>query len=75
MLQRIVKMAKSKATYENNVQELDTILQRLDNSETPIDLLAADVKTGVKLIKELSTKLKSVELEVNDAFQELENIA
>lgn len=68
-------MAKSKNSYENSVQELDTILQRLDNSETPIDLLAADVKTGVKLIKELSTKLKSVELEVNDAFQELENIA
>ena len=50
-------------TYEEKVQKLDEILTRLDNSETPIDKLSEDVKLGAKLIKELSQKLKQVEMD------------
>lgn len=60
-------------TYEQKVEKLDEILTRLDNSETPIDKLAEDVKEGTRLIKELDKKLKQVETEVLDAFKELEN--
>ena len=60
-------------TYEQKVEKLDEILTRLDNSETPIDKLAKDVKLGARLIKELDKKLKQVETEVRDAFKELEN--
>jgi len=63
----------SKLTYEQKVEKLDEILTRLDNSETPIDKLADDVKLGARLIKELDKKLKQVETEVRDAFKELEN--
>jgi len=63
----------SKLTYEQKVEKLDEILTRLDNSETPIDKLAEDVKLGAKLIKELDKKLKQVETEVRDAFKELES--
>ena len=63
----------SKLTYEQKVKKLDEILTRLDNSETPIDKLAADVKLGAKLIKDLDKKLKQVETEVRDAFKELED--
>lgn len=59
-------------TYEQKVEKLDEILTRLDNSETPIDTLADDVKEGARLIKELGQKLKKVEAEVMDAFKELE---
>jgi exodeoxyribonuclease VII small subunit len=62
----------SKLTYEQKVEKLDEILTRLDNSETPIDKLAEDVKLGAQLIKELDKKLKQVEVEVRDAFKELE---
>jgi exodeoxyribonuclease VII small subunit len=48
------------------------ILKRLDNSETPIDKLAEDVKLGAKLIKDLGKKLNQVETEIRDAFKELE---
>jgi len=65
-------MAKDEMTYEEKVRKLDEILTRLDNSETPIDKLAEDVKLGAKLIKELNNKLKQVEMEVRDAFKELE---
>ena len=60
-------------TYEQKVEKLDEILTRLDNSETPIDKLAEDVKLGARLIKELDKKLKQVETEVRNAFKELEN--
>ena len=60
-------------TYEQKVAKLDEILTRLDNSETPIDRLAEDVKEGARLIKELDKKLKQVETEGIDAFKELEN--
>ena len=61
-----------KMTYEQKVEKLDELLTRLDNSETPIDKLAVDVKLGVGLIKGLNRKLKEVETEVRDAFQELD---
>ncbi len=64
--------ATDKLSYEQKVEKLDEILKRLDNSETPIDKLAEDVKFGTKLIKELGEKLKQVESEVKDAFKELE---
>ena len=62
-----------KMTYEEKVEKLDEILTRLDNSETPIDKLAEDVKLGARLIKDLDKKLKQVETEVRDAFKELED--
>ena len=55
------------------MEKLDEILSRLDNSETPIDKLAEDVKLSARLIKELDKKLKQVETEVRDAFKELED--
>lgn len=61
----------SELTYEQKVEKLDKILTRLDNSETPIDKLAEDVKLGARLIKALDKKLKQVETEVRDAFKEL----
>jgi|SaaInlStandDraft_1057018.scaffolds.fasta_scaffold738777_1 exodeoxyribonuclease VII small subunit len=59
-------------SYEEKLEELEAILDRLDNSETPLDDLAKDVKQGAKLIKELDAKLKSVETEVQDAFKEFD---
>ena len=66
-------MADEKLTYEQKVDKLDEILKRLDNSETPIDKLAEDVKLGASLIKDLDKKLKEVEAEVKDAFKELDD--
>lgn len=59
-------------TYEEKARRLEEILQRLDDSETPIDALAEDVKLGARLIRELDQKLREVESEVLDAFRELE---
>jgi exodeoxyribonuclease VII small subunit len=61
-------------SYEEKAERLEGILTRLDNSETPIDELAKDVKEGVRLIKEMSETLRKVEIEVKEAFKELEDL-
>ena len=55
-------------TYEQKVEKLDEILTRLDNSETPIDKLAEDVKraSGLPLVF-LSAK-ENVLKDINLAF-------
>ncbi len=67
-------MSEKSLSYEEKAEKLNNILTRLDNSETPIDELAKDVKDGVQLIKEMSETLRKVELEVKDAFRELEDL-
>ena len=67
-------MSEQPMTYEEKSKRLDEILTRLDNSETPIDALASDVKEGVRLIKEMNETLRKVEMEVRDAFKELETV-
>ena len=63
---------KGEKSYEHKVEELDTILRKLDDSEIPIDELGAKAKTGAQLIIELQQQLKSVETEVQDAFKMLD---
>ncbi len=65
-------MAEDGESYEEKVEQLERILDRLDDSRTPIDELAKDVKLGATLIKELDRKLREVETQVTDAFKELE---
>ena len=60
-------------SYEEKVAELEAILERIDQSATPIDELTKDVKRGTELIKELDRRLKAVESEVRDAFKALES--
>ncbi len=65
-------MPEKEKTYEEKVEELEQILERLDDSQTPIDELAADVKLGATLIRDLDRKLREVETQVTDAFKELD---
>ena len=65
-------MAEREQTYVGKVEQLEQILERLDDSKTPIDELAEDVKRGAALIRELHRKLREVEAQVVDAFEELD---
>ncbi len=59
-------------TYQQKVEELDSILKKLDDSEIPIDELGEKARIGAQLIVELQQQLKSVETEVQDAFKILD---
>lgn len=65
-------MPEKEKTYEEKLEELEQILERLDDSQTPIDELARDVKLGATLIRDLDRKLREVETQVTDAFKELD---
>ncbi len=65
-------MSEKEKTYEEKLEELEQILERLDDSQTPIDELARDVKLGATLIRDLDRKLREVETQVTDAFKELD---
>ena len=59
-------------SYEDRMSELDELLTRLDQSQTPIDQLAADTRRGVALINSMKKDLKKVETEVRDVFADLD---
>lgn len=61
-----------KMSYEERMAELNDLLTRLDNTQTPIDQLAADTRRGVALINSMKADLKKVELEVREAFADLD---
>ena len=64
--------AQPEKTYEQKVEDLDSILRKLDDSKIPIDELGEKAQIGAQLIVELQHKLKSVETEVQDAFKILD---
>lgn len=61
-----------KMTYEQKEARLAAILERLDNSETPMDELAAEAKEAGQLIISMQLTLKSARQEIASVFEEME---
>lgn len=59
-------------TYEQKEARLAEILERLDNSETPMDELAAEAKEAGALIISMHGTLKSARQEITNVFEEME---
>ena len=59
-------------TYEQKEARLAEILERLDNSETPMDDLADEAKEAGKLIISMHATLKSARQEITTVFEEME---
>jgi len=63
-----------KMTYEEKDKRLQEILQRLDQSETPIDKIADDAGEAAALIKSMNETLIKARKELTDVFTELERL-
>ncbi len=63
-------MAKKKQTYESAYAELQTILEAIQTDEVSLDALATQLKRAKELIQFCKEKLRSVELELEDVFEE-----
>jgi exodeoxyribonuclease VII small subunit len=61
-------------TYEEKEKRLEEILQRLDNSQTPVDKLAAEAREAANLITSMSETLKGARKELTDVFSELDKL-
>ncbi|MGJ3235511.1 exodeoxyribonuclease VII small subunit [Marivirga sp.] len=66
-------MAKSKKLgYEESLQKLEGILQKVENEEIPIDQLTELVNESMDLLKNCKSMLKGAEKRVEDAFNDME---
>jgi len=61
-----------KMTYEEKDARLEQILERLDNSETPVDQLASEAKEAAALITSMNATLKAAKQELITVFEDLE---
>jgi len=66
-------MAKKKQSYESAINELESILEKMENDELIIDELSKEIKRASELIKFCKTQLKSTELDIKNVLDVVEN--
>ncbi len=66
-------MAPKKLTYQEAVNEIDEILNKIENDELDVDELSAKVKRVSSLIKLCKEKLHKTEAEVENILKEMED--
>jgi len=57
-------MAKKEQGYRRSVEEIETILAKMESGETDIDDLTAEIKRAAKLLQDCKEKLFRTEQEV-----------
>ncbi|WP_321287989.1 exodeoxyribonuclease VII small subunit [uncultured Sunxiuqinia sp.] len=65
-------MAAKKPTYQEAVNEIDEILEKIENEELDVDELSTKVKRVSTLIKLCKDKLHKTETEVENILKEME---
>lgn len=66
-------MAIKKMTYQEAVNEIDSILEKIENEELDVDELSEQVKRVSMLIKICKEKLHKTETEVENILKEMED--
>jgi len=62
----------AKSSYEKAYEELQEIIAQLNNDEIGIDELSKKVKRAQKLITSCKSKLRNIEEDLHDLFDEEE---
>jgi len=57
-------MSKKESGYRKTIDEIEAILSKIENGETEIDDLPAEIKRAAKLLQECKEKLFKTEHEV-----------
>ncbi|MEM9390032.1 MAG: exodeoxyribonuclease VII small subunit [Bacteroidota bacterium] len=58
-------MTKKKQTYKAAIEELESIIKRIENGDVGIDELSSLVKRSAQLIKACKAKLRDTEVELD----------
>ncbi len=66
-------MAKKTLTYQQAIEELETILSKMENNELEIDHLSNQVKRASELISFCKDKLKRTEEDVSKILDKMES--
>lgn len=56
------------SSYDDALQELQTIVQQLQDNQIPVDELSAKIKRAARLIKYCQEKLRSTEEDIQALF-------
>jgi exodeoxyribonuclease VII small subunit len=65
-------MKEERKTYSEAIARLDAILEDIDQSKVPIDVLAERVVEAAGLLKRCKSVLTETEAKVKDVLQELD---
>lgn len=57
-------MAKEQPSFEDNLQQLETIVSQLEKGDVPLEQAMTQFQTGVKLAQQLNKTLKDAEAAV-----------
>ncbi len=65
-------MASKKFNYKKSLEEIESIVQKIESEDPDVDELSALVKRAAELIKQCKTKLKTTGEELEDIIQDIE---
>jgi len=65
-------MSKKHLSYNEAIEEIELIINKIENQELDIDELSANVKRVAELLNFCKTKLKSTEDEVQKILKEFD---
>ncbi len=60
-----------KARYEDQIEELETIIRDIENENISVDDLSAKVKRAAELIRNCQTVLQNTSKEVDDILKQM----
>jgi len=61
-----------KATYEEQIEELEEIIARIEDETIPVDELSAKVKRAAELIRKCRAVLEATGQEVDDILKNID---
>ncbi|MCD6570306.1 MAG: exodeoxyribonuclease VII small subunit [Deltaproteobacteria bacterium] len=64
---------KKNQSYSSVLKQLETIVEKMNKGEVPIDELGDQVKKSAGMIKFLRQRLRSVEVEITEVLKDLED--
>lgn len=70
-MKKINNMAKKKLSYNESINEIETIVEEIENGELDVDELSAKVKRVSDLLKLCKEKLSKTEKEVEDILNDI----
>ncbi|RPH33213.1 MAG: exodeoxyribonuclease VII small subunit [Bacteroidales bacterium] len=65
-------MSKKQLTYNNAIDEIETIIHKIENQELNIDDLSVNVKRVAELLSFCKMKLKNTEEEVHKILKDFD---
>jgi exodeoxyribonuclease VII small subunit len=64
-------MAKKEFSFNDAVNEIESIIGKIENGELDVDKLSLEVKRASELIRLCQKKLRTTEEEINNIFKDM----